>query len=441
VFADGGQWVAAVLALCWAAAVVHAEAVRRGRLTDPATRNGVLAALGVAVLLFGIQTTLGDRIDDTGRGATRLDAAVWSAALHDRTPRLTAVAEVLNVAGGMLVLGVLALLASAALLWRGHRVQAALMASAPAAGGLLDLGFKLGYARPRPPESGHLVEVTGFSLPSGHTLDATIVLGTLALVATGLLRRRVARVAVVVVATLAIAMAGAGRVYLGVHWATDVLTGWLLGGAWLAVCVALVTMTQAGDPVPVAGAVRDRLPVAGAPGTGAVARRGRVAVALGSARSRPGNRDLVAPQYEPVRRGRPAHQHRLQRRSCVEQREQARDPQRPVHRGVAGADEDQVAAVGLAASAQAAQEVDRRGGEQRHPAQVEHDAGEPGGPQLLVERGAQQREGRVVEIAADLDEEGVRRGLLDLDRPAQRLVLMIDHAAPSNCERPPTAVG
>jgi hypothetical protein len=86
----------------------------------------------------------------------------------------------------------------------------------------------------------------------------------LALVATGLLRRRAARVAVVVVATLAIAMAGAGRVYLGVHWATDVLTGWLLGGAWLAVCVALVTMTQAGDPVPVAGAVRDRAPVAGA---------------------------------------------------------------------------------------------------------------------------------------------------------------------------------
>jgi hypothetical protein len=71
---------------------------------------------------------------------------------------------------------------------------------------------------------------------------------------------------------------------------------------------------------------------------------------------------------------------------------------------------------------------------QCHPAQVEHDAGESGGPQLLVERGAQQREGRIVEIAADLDEEGVRRGLLDLDRPAQRLVLMIDHAAPFNCE-------
>jgi membrane-associated phospholipid phosphatase len=246
VFADGGEWIAAVLAVCWATAVLHAEAVRRGYLAGRATRTGVLAALGVAVVLFGLQTALGDRIDDAGRGATRLDAAVWSAVARDRTPGLTAVAEALNVWGGTVALGTLAVFAAALLVWRRRRVEAALMAGAPAVGGLLDLGFKRGYARPRPPESGHLVEVTGFSLPSGHTLDATIILGTLALVATGLLRRRAARAAVVAAAALAIAVAGAARVYLGVHWATDVLTGWLLGGAWIAACVALTITLRSG---------------------------------------------------------------------------------------------------------------------------------------------------------------------------------------------------
>jgi undecaprenyl-diphosphatase len=245
-FADGGQVLAVVLALCWTAAAGYAECVRRGLLVGTAPRKDVLAALGVAVLLFGLQARLGDVVDDRGRGATALDSAAWAAVGHHRTAGLTAVAEVLNVAGGMVALGVLAVLAAGVLLLRGRRIDAALMASAPAAGGLLDLGFKQGYARPRPPEAGRLVEVTGFSLPSGHTLDATIVLGTLAIVLIALLRGRLARTAVALVALGAIAVAGASRVYLGVHWATDVLTGWLLGGAWVAACAALRAMVRTG---------------------------------------------------------------------------------------------------------------------------------------------------------------------------------------------------
>lgn len=268
-FADWGEWVAAVLALGWAGAVGHAEAVRRGRAAGPAVHHRVLAALGVAVLLLGLQAVLADRIVDTGRGATPFDAALWGAAARDRTPALTAVAEVLNVAGGLVALGTLAATAAAVLLWRGRHVEAALMAVAPAVSGLTDLGFKLGYARPRPPESGQLVEVTGFSLPSGHTLDATIILGTLALVLVTALRRRAARALVVAVTVVAVAVAGAARVYLGVHWATDVLTGWLLGGVWIAVCAALLAYRAGALP---AGGMRPADVRAGRPAaTGDVA--------------------------------------------------------------------------------------------------------------------------------------------------------------------------
>jgi hypothetical protein len=67
-FADGGQVLAVVLALCWTAAVGYAEGVRRGLLVGSAPRIGVLAALGVAVLLFGLQARLGTS-STTGGGA------------------------------------------------------------------------------------------------------------------------------------------------------------------------------------------------------------------------------------------------------------------------------------------------------------------------------------------------------------------------------------
>ena len=114
------------------------------------------------------------------------------------------------------------------------------MLSAPAAAGLLGNGTKLGYDRPRPPVSAHLIAVSESSLPSGHTLDATIVLGVLAVVAVALLRGAGARIAVVLAACAGIAVAGAARVYLGVHWATDVLAGGLRGGAWGAFSAAVL---------------------------------------------------------------------------------------------------------------------------------------------------------------------------------------------------------
>jgi membrane-associated phospholipid phosphatase len=264
-FADGGELLAGVLAVCWVLLAGHAAAVRRGRIAGPGARGSVQAAIGVAVLLFGMQAVLGDGIDDAGRGATRFDSTVLADVVAHRTPVLTAAAEFLNVAGGLLALSVVAVLTAAVLALRGRRLDALLMAGAPAASGLLDLGFKVGYARPRPPVSEHLVDATGFSLPSGHTLDATIILGTLAFLIVVALRGRLLRAAVAGLAVAGIAVAGAARVYLGVHWATDVLNGWLLGGSWLAVCVALrvllttpggVTRTAATGGAPWRGSAR-----------------------------------------------------------------------------------------------------------------------------------------------------------------------------------------
>ncbi|MDT7580783.1 MAG: hypothetical protein QOK35_2047 [Pseudonocardiales bacterium] len=284
-FADAVELLALMLMVGWLVLTF----VVRGRGRD--ARIALVLAIGVAVGLFGMQAVLSDAIDDAGGGATRFDTVVAAFAVGHRSPVLTVVAETLNVAGSLVGLSVLAAVAAAALLLRHRRVEAALAVAAPAAAGLLGDGSKLGYDRARPPVAGHLITVTDSSLPSGHTLDATIVLGVLAVVAVSLVGSRLARTAVVATACAGIAVAGAARVYLGVHWATDVVAGWLLGGAWVAFSAAVLLLLgrprgprAAGARGERRGSARDRRPAVverlplphPRPGTGADDRIGRL---------------------------------------------------------------------------------------------------------------------------------------------------------------------
>lgn len=229
--ADLGQIVAAVLAAAWVVLL----------LCSRSAHPRVLAGTGVATALFALPAALSDEIVDAGRGPTALDSAVEAVVLTHRTPVLTSVATLLDVTAGTLSLGLLAAAAAAVLAWRGRRFEAVLVVgSAVVAGGLIS-ALKLVYARPRPPLELRLVPEGGFSLPSGHALGATVVLGVLAVVAGSLLRRRAARVGLGAAAAALVAAAGASRVYLGVHWSTDVIDGWLVGSA----CVALAATALA----------------------------------------------------------------------------------------------------------------------------------------------------------------------------------------------------
>ncbi len=289
-FADAVQLLAVVLVAGWLGFLVLVGPGRRDR--DRRGGTALVLATGAAVALFGAQAALADRIDDAGGGATRLDAAAAATAAGHRTPALTALAATLDVTAGLPGLAVLAAAAAAVLLRRGRRVEAALVAGAPAVAGLLGQAAKLGYDRDRPPVAGHLVTVGGSSLPSGHTLDATIVLGVLALVAVSLVRGRLARVAIGAAAGVGIAVAGAARVYLGVHWATDVLAGWLLGAAWVALAAALLLVHGGGRGLRPVRAVP--LPPRG-PAIGDPARRTRPGSRPTSGRPVPAPRCSTAP--------------------------------------------------------------------------------------------------------------------------------------------------
>jgi undecaprenyl-diphosphatase len=119
----------------------------------------------------------------------------------------------------------------------GRRPRTALFVLAATGGGIAMGGLlKLIYARPRPALVPHLVDVTSSSFPSGHATDSAIVYLTLAALLARTVPERALRIYIIGVAILLTLLIGASRVYLGVHWPSDVAAGWTIGAAWATGC-------------------------------------------------------------------------------------------------------------------------------------------------------------------------------------------------------------
>ncbi|AMK18342.1 MULTISPECIES: phosphatase PAP2 family protein [Sphingobium] len=118
--------------------------------------------------------------------------------------------------------------AIALLLWRGRRSGAQWLALVMAGGTLLNLGLKQIFAAPRPDLLPHLDIVHSYSFPSGHAAGNMMLFGALAMLA--------GRRGDYLLAFMAIALIGVSRVWLGVHWPSDVLAGWIEGLGWLFLC-------------------------------------------------------------------------------------------------------------------------------------------------------------------------------------------------------------
>jgi undecaprenyl-diphosphatase len=105
------------------------------------------------------------------------------------------------------------------------------------AGGAIDTVVKIAVARPRPAVENPIITAFGKSFPSGHSMQAVVCFGALLLVFLPLLHERWRTRAIVGTVVLIIAI-GFSRLSLGVHYVSDVLGGFALGGAWLAASVA-----------------------------------------------------------------------------------------------------------------------------------------------------------------------------------------------------------
>ena len=122
------------------------------------------------------------------------------------------------------------------LLISGRPRTALFVLAATAGGTTIGKLLKLAYDRPRPGLVPHLVDVTSASFPSGHAVDSAIVYLTLAALIARTVPDRAARLYLLSVAVLLTLMVGISRVYLGVHWPSDVVAGWTFGAAWALLC-------------------------------------------------------------------------------------------------------------------------------------------------------------------------------------------------------------
>jgi len=151
--------------------------------------------------------------------------------------------------GGFAVLALITLIAVGYLGVLRKWAEAGMLLFATIGGTAISEGLKAQIGRARPDLVAHVVETTSMSFPSGHAmLSAVTYLSIGALLAhtqaSGRLRGYILGAAILL--TLLI---GASRVYLGVHWPTDVLAGWCLGAAWALICWAAAAWLTRDDRV------------------------------------------------------------------------------------------------------------------------------------------------------------------------------------------------
>lgn len=170
-------------------------------------------------------------------GPTPGDETAAEIVSHLRTQSLTSVAKVVTFFGSGGFTWALAAVCAALLAWRRRWAELWVLAAGMA---IVQLGvyeIKDLVARPRPTEQ--LVHASGYSYPSGHAAHSVLYVW-LAFTIVLRLRPGMARAAAVVTAGIAIAaLIGLSRVYLGVHYLSDVSGGWALGAAAFSLCAAI----------------------------------------------------------------------------------------------------------------------------------------------------------------------------------------------------------
>ena len=202
----------------------------------------LLAAASVAGILFALVLAFGAAAGDLHR----VDAAVlvWLRGLTDGgdgwRPVLRGFMLDMTALGDPPMLTMMVLLVAGYLVAARHWRLAAMVVASTALGATTGTLLKALFARARPDVVTHLVEVRSLSFPSGHAMQSAVIYLTLAALIARSERRHAERLYVLGAAIVLVLLIGGSRLYLGVHWPTDVLAGWTLGACW-AFGTALLT--------------------------------------------------------------------------------------------------------------------------------------------------------------------------------------------------------
>jgi undecaprenyl-diphosphatase len=200
----------------------------------------LFVGLGLCVLLFGFVKLAGEVID----GDTQAFDTAILRALRDPTDPSRPIGPVwiegplldLTALGGATVLALVVGVVAGFLVLQTRYRTAIVVAIAWVSGELLDTALKHVFNRPRPSIVPHLRIVYTSSFPSGHAMESAIVYLTLAAILMRASQSRVTKIYILAIAVLLTMLIGISRVYLGVHYPTAVLGGWIVGFMWASIC-------------------------------------------------------------------------------------------------------------------------------------------------------------------------------------------------------------
>lgn len=213
-----------------------------GRRLAPEEATGLALTLGAGMVL-ALGLSFGQLLENVleSDGIAVADRPVLGFLATHREPWLVSTMQVVSDVGSPVGVAITATAVGAALAWSRRSWLPLLALGLGVAGiGVINLTVKWVVSRGRPPVAMAVLGEDGYSFPSGHTTGTTVVWLLVAwMVSRWVVHSPTSRDVVWIGALLMIVAVGVSRVYLGVHFPSDVMAGWTLGAAW-AVTIALV---------------------------------------------------------------------------------------------------------------------------------------------------------------------------------------------------------
>jgi undecaprenyl-diphosphatase len=189
--------------------------------------------LGTASLAFGLFIKITSELLE--REASGVDRTILVGFAKARTPWFTVMAVDLTALGSVTLVVLVSTIALCVLLLLKDRMGALQLVAASVGAGILTTTIKNYIDRPRPPRPEvvtQLIQVSGLSYPSGHSLAAASLYLTVAILVCRHLQKTGHQIAILAMTIGIILLVGISRIYLGVHYPSDVASGISLGAAW-----------------------------------------------------------------------------------------------------------------------------------------------------------------------------------------------------------------
>jgi membrane-associated phospholipid phosphatase len=176
---------------------------------------------------------LAEKVHGNNAALQRIDTSIHDWAVHERTSSATTFFTIMTTIGGPVGLAVLLTIIGIILAIRRRWSWLIYLAVTTGGGALLNLELKRYFARARPVAAEMLRRANGYSFPSGHAMGSAVAFGALSYLAFRTIRSWPAKAAVIAFFYALVASIALSRVYLGVHWISDVLAGVTIGTVWV----------------------------------------------------------------------------------------------------------------------------------------------------------------------------------------------------------------